>query len=208
VIKSPQRKRGVEFAFLGLPEETQEKNGVIAAIDADNLLISSREAGQKLEGYDLRTGFEKMFEWIRTFGKILAVHLYLPSSQSINDDLWNDLWEKYHAQFKFFETVYCPKTRDERGKRIDNVDRHLIEHTTKLISLFPGQVKYFCLASGDLDYSSLLWELKRKQKIEIAFALGSEKSFSDAYRQMKIAAKHPATGADLIHYFSPHKTMA
>ena len=184
---------------------SQEKNGTIVAIDVDNLLISSARAGQRFERYSLMAGFEKMFEWIQSFGKILAVHFYMPSSQSKNDELWNGLWEKFCGQFQFFETVYCPKTRNETGKRADNVDCHLISHTKQLITLFPGQVKYFCLASGDLDYSSLLWELRRKE-IEIAFALGSERSFSDAYRQMKIAAKHPATGDELIYYFSPHKT--
>ena len=183
------------------------KNGVIVAIDVDNMLISSAKAGQKLERYDSQIGFEKMFEWIQTFGKILAVHFYMPSSQSINDELWHKLWAKYHSQFHFFETVYCPKVRSELNKRrIDNVDCHLIAHTKKIIEVFPDQVKYFCLASGDLDYSSLLLQLKKEQKIEIAFALGSERSFSDVYRQMEVAAKHPATGEELIYYFSPHKT--
>ena len=187
-------------------KKPQERNGTIVAIDVDNLLISSAKAGQKFERYSLKSGFEKMFEWIKTFGQILAVHFYMPSSQSTNDELWSKLWEKYHSQFHFFETVYCPKTRDENGKRIDNVDCHLINHTRKIIEVFPGQVKYLCLTSGDLDYSSMLLQLKREQDIKIAFALGSERSFSDAYRQMEIADKHPATGEELIYYFSPHKT--
>jgi hypothetical protein len=74
-----------------------------------------------------------------------------------------------------------------------------------MIDLLYPTLNYFCLASGDLDYSPMLWELKRKEHLEICFAIGSENSFSKAYRQMAIVAKHPQTGEDLIHYFSPRK---
>ena len=189
-------------------EPAQEKlneAGIIVAIDVDNLLISSAEDGQSFKGYDLFSGFKKSIEWIQTFGKILCIHFYLPSSQSINDSLWEALIERYKKDF-LFETIYCPKRRDEiTGLRIDDVDRHLMDHTKRMVSLFGSRVKYFCLASGDVDYSPLLWSLKRKRNLEVAFILGSEKSFSNAYRQMHVASIHPTTGRDLIYYFSPQK---
>ena len=118
-----------------------------------------------MERYDSQIGFEKMFEWIQTFGKILAVHFYMPSSQSINDELWHKLWAKYHSQFHFFETVYCPKVRSEPNKRrIDNVDCHLIAHTKKIIEVFPDQVKYFCLASGDPGLFILIVATQKRAK--------------------------------------------
>jgi hypothetical protein len=178
--------------------------GVVVAIDVDNLLISAARAGQSYEGYSLKSGFEKMFEWIRTFGNILSIHLYLPASQSINDELWHELWERYHSRH-IFETVYCPKRRSESGRRVDDVDQHLITHTEHIIDLFGDQVGYFCLVSGDLDYSSFLWKLKRERNIEIAFAMGSEESFSKVYRQMNLATKHPVTSEELIYCFSPYK---
>ena len=180
--------------------------GVIVAVDVDNLLISSREAGQGFTKYNLETGFRKMFEWIQTFAKILCVHFYLPASQSGNDALWNTLWEEYRERFYFFEAIYCPKRKTENAlRRTDDVDRHLIGHTIKLAEVFGDQVQYFCLGSGDLDYSPLLWQLKREREIKIAFAIGSEQSFSSVYRQMEIAAKNPVTNEELIHYFSPQK---
>ena len=186
-------------------ENLQEKNGVIIAIDVDNLMIAAAKAGQKSQGYDMEFGFKKMIDWVRTFGNILCMHLYMPATQSMSDILWHKLWETYREEF-LIEFIYCPKKRSESGgKRLDNVDDHLIDHTRKIANLFSGKVKYFCLASGDLDYSSLLWQLRREMNMEIAFALGSVISFSRAYRQMNITARHPLTGEELIYYFSPHK---
>ncbi len=189
-----------------LPDKIPEKNGVIIAIDLDNLLISSAQAGQKLKGYNTEAGFHKMFEWIQTFGKIFCVHFYLSSwsHHSLSDDLWHNLWEKYKKEF-LFEFIYCPKRRPIGRKKADNVDNHLIYHTKKMIEHFGDQVQYFCLGSGDLDYSPLLCQLKREQGIKIAFALGSEDSFSKAYREMGIIGKNPITDEDLIHYFSPNR---
>lgn len=183
-----------------------EKRGVIVAIDVDNLLISSAEKGQRFEGYSLRAGFEEMFAWIKTFGKILCIHLYMPMAQCItNDSLFHSLWEKYKEEF-IFEIIYCPKRKPtDLRKKTDNVDEHLISHTKKMVEIFDDEIGYFCLASGDLDYSPLLCGLRREKNIKIAFVLGSEESFSKAYRQMKIVAEHPTTGKELIHCFSPHK---
>jgi len=190
---------------MSLPNKKKEGNDVIVAIDVDNLLISSAQGGQEYMGYSLIAGFHKMFAWIRTFGKILCVHLYLPPSQSTNSSLWHYLWEHYKNEF-LIETIYCPPKKPVRPKeKPDNVDDHLIDHTKKIINLFGDQVRYFCLASGDLDYSPLLWELRRKKGIEIAFSIGSESSFSKVYRQMQIVAKHPETGEELVYYFSPKK---
>lgn len=186
----------------------QEEKGVIVAIDADNLLISSAEAGQAFEGYEgPEVGFENMFNWIKTFGKILCVHIYISAFQSINDSIWNVLWEKYKDEF-LIETIYCPRKRPSTPKeKWDNVDAHLIEHSKRMVKLFGFQVNYFCLGAGDLDYSSLLCEFRRKG-IEIAFELGSKASFSRAYRQMKIMGTHPKTGEELIHVFLPRKIQS
>ncbi|MEK7658833.1 MAG: hypothetical protein AAB352_03135 [Patescibacteria group bacterium] len=180
--------------------------GAIIAVDVDNLLISSAAAGQDFFGYDLRAGFENMFAWVRTFADIVCLYLYLPMDQCIkNDELFQELWEKYRKEF-IFELIYCPKKRSqETGKLVDDVDQHLIDHTKRMVDLLYPAVTFFCLASGDLDYSPLLWELKRKEKLEIAFAIGSERSFSGAYRQMNLVAKHPSTGKELIHYFLPRE---
>ncbi len=180
--------------------------GAAIAVDVDNLLISSAKAGQDFRGYSLRAGFENMFAWVRTYAEILCVHFYLSMAQCIrNDELFQELWEKYRDQF-IFEIIYCPRKRSvETGKLADDVDLHLIDHTQKMAGLLYPHMHYFCLASGDLDYSPMLWGLKRKDEIEIAFAIGSESSFSGAYRQMNLVAKHPLTGEDLIHYFSPRE---
>jgi hypothetical protein len=178
--------------------------GIAIAIDVDNLLISSAMAGQKFNGYaGTEFGLENMLAWARTFANIICVHLYLPMGQCIkNDDAFQRLWEKYKNQF-IFELIYCPKKRVESGVLIDDVDQHLVNHTKKMVDLLYPPLNYFCLASGDLDYSPMLWDLKRKKHLEIAFVIGSENSFSKVYRQMGLAAKHPSTGEDLIHYFSP-----
>jgi len=180
--------------------------GVAIAIDVDNLLISSAMAGQKFNGYaGTEVGLENMFAWARTFANIICVHLYLPMAQCLkNDEVFQRLWEKYKDQF-IFEIIYCPKKRAENGTLIDDVDRHLVNHTKKMVDLLCPTLGYFCLASGDLDYSPMLWDLKREKHLEICFAIGSKNSFSKAYRQMAIVAKHPSTGEDLIHYFSPRK---
>jgi len=188
-----------------LPQNGPEEKGVVVAIDVDNLLISSAEDGQKFKGYNLIFGFHRIIDWIKTFGKILCVHLYLPASQSVNDSLWEDILDYYRNEF-LLETIYCPKRGPIKdGKRADDVDRHLIDHTRKMVDLFGDKVRYFCLASGDSDYSPLLWSLKRERDLEIAFVIGSEDSFSKIYRQMGIAAKHPVTDEELIHLFSPQK---
>lgn len=191
---------------MSLTSENPIKNGVIVAIDIDNLLISSAQRGQKWKGYDTEVGFHKMFEWIQTFGKILCVHFYLSSRSrhSLSDDMWDGLWEKYKEEF-LLEYVYCPKKEGEDEKKIDNVDQHLMYYTEQMAKMFKDHVKYLCLASGDLDYSPLLWRLKREADMQIAFVLGSELAFSRVYSQMGIIAKRPVTGEELIHYFSPHK---
>lgn len=181
--------------------------GIVIAVDVDNLLISSAMAGQDFRGYSLKAGFENMFAWVRTFAEIVCFHLYLSMSQCIkNDELFQGLWEEHKEEF-IFEIIYCPRKRSaETGKLVDDVDQHLIRHTKQMIGLMYPAIRYFCLASGDLDYSSLLWELKRREKLEITFAIGSESSFSGAYRQMEnLTAKHPLTGKELIHYFSPRE---
>lgn len=180
--------------------------GIAIAVDVDNLLISSAKAGQDFRGYSLRAGFENMFAWVRTYAEIVCVHFYISMAQCIkNDELFQEFWEKYKDKF-LFEIVYCPRKRSaETGKLVDDVDQHLIDHTRKMIDLLHPAVMYFCLASGDLDYSPMLWELKRKENLCIAFVIGSESSFSGAYRQMNLAAKHPLTGEELIHCFSPRE---
>jgi len=180
--------------------------GIAIAVDVDNILISSAMAGQEFNGYaGTEVGLENMFAWARTYADIVCVYLYLSMGQCIkNDDAFQRLWEKYKKQF-IFEIIYCPKKRAENGVLIDDVDRHLVNHTKKIVDLLHPGLGYFCLASGDLDYSPMLWDLKREEKLEIAFAIGSEDSFSKAYRQMNIVAKHPSTGEDLIHYFSPRE---
>lgn len=179
--------------------------GIIVAIDADNLLITSAKKGVEFKNYDLMAGFEKMFSWM-DFGKIICVNVYLPSWQIYSkNDLWHDLWQKYRKEFPF-KYVYCPKKKPaNRWEKKDNVDAHLIADTKELVKLYARQAKYFCLASGDKDYSPLVWDLKRENDIQIAFAVGSEDSFSNTYRQAKTIAKHPVTGLELVHYFSPHK---
>ncbi len=186
-------------------EKTTE-NGVIVAIDLDNLLISSAQEGREFKGYSTRAGFHNMFEWIKGFSEIICAHIYLSSRtyQSLNDQLWDGLWGEYKEEF-LFGYVYCPKV-SIGSKLTDNVDNHLTYHTEKLAKIFADQTRYFCLAAGDLDYSPLLWRLKRNMGIEIAFAPGSQESFSNVYQQIKIAARHPKTGEELIHYFSPNKS--
>ena len=177
--------------------------GAAVAIDLENILISSAEAGQTFEGYaGTEMGFENMFKWIRTFAEILCVYLYLPASQSGNDHIWDRLWKKHKEEF-LFEAIYCPrKTPQGPRERRDNVDEHLICHSKRILELFGSRVSYFVLASGDSDYSGFLWNLNN-MGLKIAFELGSEKSFSRIYRQVNLAATHPSTGAELIHYFSP-----
>lgn len=194
-----------------LLKRNPEKNGVVVAIDADNLLISSAQAGQGFKGYSLEIGFENMFNWIESFGKILCIHLYLSKFQcDNNEDLWNSLWERYSGKF-LFESIFCPRQRmvpdgtAAYGAKRDTVDNHLIYYTKKMAKKFDCQARYLCLAAGDIDYSSLLWEVKRKMGLEIAFALGSEESFSKVYRQVEIAGKHPFTHEELIYYFTPQK---
>ena len=177
----------------------------IVAIDVDNLLISSAMGGQKFKGYSLKCGFQKMFRWIETFGDISQVHFYLAKEQSNNDSLWHNLWENYKDKFHFTYT-YCPKRRSEKtGKKIDNADNHLIYDVTRITSQGKDTIKYLCLASGDVDYSGLVWSLKRDLNINIAFIIGSEQSFCPVYRQMQVIGKHPLSGEELVHYFSPVK---
>lgn len=181
-----------------------EKGGVIVAIDLDNLLISSAEAGQKFKDYSTEAGFHNIFNWIFEFGKILCVHMYLSCGtyQYLNDTIWHNLWKRYEKKF-LFECIYCPRIIFE-GKLQDNVDNHLISHTMKMAGIFADKAKYFCLGSGDKGYTALLWDLKNMD-MEIAFAVGSERSFARSYKRLKIAGKHPETGKELIHYFSPYK---
>lgn len=188
-------------------EKPKEKKGTMVAIDVENLLISSFMKGPEAEGYSLKAGFEKIIRWVQSFGKILCVYLYLPRSQCItseSDLLFHNLWEEYEEEF-IFELIYCPKKKSIGRKKTDTVDSHLASHTRKMVDIFGEQVKYLCLVSGDIDYSPLLWKLRREKNIEFAFAFGSEQSFSKVYRQMKIIAKHPITGEELTHCFSPHK---
>ena len=175
--------------------------GIVVAVDVDNLLISS--ANSDFRGYSMEAGFERMITWLETFGQILCMHLYLPISRCLaSDEKFRELWEKHKNNFPF-EVVYCPKKSGESGGMIDDVDRHLISHTESLIQLLGNQVKYLCIASGDLDYSPMIWRVKRERGVEIAFAVGNEFSFSKVYRQTTIIAKHPVTGEELVHYFSP-----
>jgi hypothetical protein len=180
--------------------------GAFLAVDVDNLLISAAKAGQDFRGYSLLDGFENMFAWLKTFAEISCVHFYLSMAQCIrNDELFQGLWEKYRDEF-IFEIIYCPRKRvPSTGKLADDVDKHLIVHARQMMRLLSLDVRYFCLASGDLDYSPLLWNLKREMGTRIAFAIGSESSFSGAYRQMNLVAQHPKTGEDLIHYFLPRQ---
>lgn len=187
-----------------------KEKGIIYAIDVDNLLIASAMQGQQAQGYSLETGFQKMFDWGRAFGKILRVDFYLsPDRCTQNDSLWNTLWKRYRNDFHV-SFHNCPKTvtsgeKGHRRRKRDNVDHHLIYNTIEIVRNLDNQAKYFCLASGDIDYSPLLWDLKRDHRFEIAFALGSEKSFSNIYRSMNIVAKHPTGDEELIHYFSPQR---
>lgn len=183
------------------------QGGVVVAIDLDNLLISSLDESEEVEGFSIEAGFEQMFEWIRTFGKtILCVYFYLPRTQRLtNEALLHNLWEKYKDKF-IIEAVFCPKRKPVGPlQKEDNVDNHLIVHTEKVINFLGDRVEYFCLASGDIDYSPFLHRLKREKKIKLAFVIGSERSFSAMYRQMKIIAKHPATNEELVHHFSPYQ---
>ena len=178
--------------------------GIAIGVDVENLLIASAFAGQGFKGYSLEAGFENMFSWIRTFANIICVYLYIPIGQcSKNDEIFQRLWEKYKDKF-IFEIIYCPKKR-KGGILVDDVDQHLIDHTKKIIELMWTEIEYFCLASGDLDYSSLLWHLKRKENLKISFIIGDENSFSKVYRQMRIADIHPKTGKELIHCFLPRE---
>jgi len=180
-------------------------DGVLVAIDVDNILIAAAKAGIDFKNYDRMAGFERMFSWIESFGKILSVQFYMsPSQINLHNDFWNSLWEKYHEKFAL-QYIYCPKRKPaNRWEKRDNVDAHLIKGASELIKLYAGQTKYFCMASGDKDYSSLLWDVKRSGT-EIAFVVGSETSFSNTYRQSGIIGKHPTTGQELVHYFLPRK---
>jgi hypothetical protein len=214
---------------MNFPTKNSPRNGVVVAIDVDNLLISFMEGGeipgfkeglrQKpqdltwLGKFSIKAGFENVFNWIKTFGQILCVHLYLPYSQTANDALWHGIWQDYKNEF-LVEAIYCPKKPiDTRraGKdrptdeKPDNVDAHLIEHTKKMIELYGDKVGYFCLMSGDSDYGQLLRQLI-KQEIKVAFVLGSKKSFSSAYKEGRVAGIHPETKEELVHYFAPRRS--
>lgn len=204
---------------MNFAEREPEKTGVIVAIDVDNLLISFAEAGEIpgfkeglrkkpkdvswLGKFSMRAGFENLFEWVRTFANILCVHFYFGRSQIMKDELWHDLWLKYKDEF-LIESIYCPRKRPDIKEKPDNVDIHLIQHTKRIIELYGDRVRFFCLASGDSDYSALLRQLKRRG-IEIAFVLGSEKSFSSVYKEAQVAGTHSATGEELVHYFAPRR---
>lgn len=181
------------------------KSGIVVAVDVDNILIATARAGVDFKNYDRMAGFERMFDWIESFGKILSVQFYMsPSQINLHNDFWNALWEKYHDKFPF-QYNYCPKKKPQnRWEKKDNVDAHLIRGTSELVKLYSQQIGYLCLASGDKDYSSLLWDVKRSG-INISFVVGSEISFSQTYRQSGIIANHPITGQELVHYFLPQK---
>ncbi len=175
----------------------------MVAIDVDNLLISSAKAGQKVKGYSLITGFENFFQWISSFAEISSLYLYVSFSQCLkNEQFFQELREKYKDQF-IFELVFCPRKREGKRK-IDTVDEHLINHTKHLFEM-GIRPEYFCLGSGDVDYSSFLWELKRRYETEIAFLIGSESSFSRVYRDSGALGTCPRTNEPLIHLFKPQK---
>ena len=182
-----------------------KKKGAIVAIDASNLLISSRTAGQKVKRYSRKAGFDRGFQWIETFGTILSVNIYINQQESNDDSLWGNLWSKYKDKFHF-EFHYCPAQRSEKsGEKKDNVDEHLIYDTKEVVKRYINSIGYFCLWAGDLDYSPLLWQLKQDHGIEIAFVLGSKSSFSRTYEQVKVFGQHPDDGKALVYYFSPYK---
>jgi len=183
--------------------EQQNKKGSFVSVDLENMMYSSADAGQVPEGYDLMEGFTNMFEWIKTFSRILCANIYLPVSQFGSDSLWHKIWKKYKDEFTI-AFIHCPRKEPGIREKADDVDAHLIYHSKQIVDILGSQVKYFVLASGDRDYAEMLWGFRRKC-IEIAFALGSEKSFSQSYRRTGIVAKNPITGEDLIHYFSPRK---
>ncbi|MBI1866339.1 MAG: NYN domain-containing protein [Candidatus Staskawiczbacteria bacterium] len=181
---------------------------VIGAIDADNLIMSSAKKGPGFKEYhSIMIGFERMFNWMESFAKILRIDVYLPPSRCIDNPMWNNLWEKCRKEF-FLNYVYCPKKKPKSlWEKKDNVDAHLIEKTEEIAKNYNGKFHYFCLASGDRDYSPLLWQLKREADVEIAFAIGSESSFSKTYRQTGIVARHPINNEELVHYFSTRKDI-
>ncbi len=185
------------------------KPGAAIAIDVDNLLISSFATATFLGGWNtfsLQTGFENLFAWVETFASISCVYLYVPMGQCLrNDDLFQKFWERFKDK-TIFEMIYCPRRKTQDGRLEDDVDRHLISHSPKIVRLMQPDVRYFILGSGDIDYSTMLWQLKRAMDIQIALAVGSEKSLSGAYRQMNnLIGKHPVTGEELVHLFVPHK---
>lgn len=179
--------------------------GVIVSVDVDNLVISAASAGQKIRGHSLMAGFENMFDWIiRSVGQILCAHFFMPQTQClVNEDMWNELWQKHKDQF-LIGTIFCPKVRDLDGQKKDNVDAHLVQHTKRMIDLF--RPERLILGSGDCDYSTLVWDLKRDEGVETAFVIGSELSFSKLYRNTGAVAKNPETGEELVHYFVPQKS--
>jgi len=188
-----------------LKEPSQHSCGVIVAVDVDNLIISAAGAGQKIKGYSLMAGFENMFAWIsQAVGQILCVHFFMPQTQClVNEDIWNELWQKYKSQF-FIGMVFCPKVRDFEGRKKDNVDAQLIEHTKKMMELFGQRVKCLVLGSGDCDYSRFVWDLGR-EGIKTAFIIGGEMSFAKLYRSTEAVAKNSETGKELVHCFVPQK---
>jgi len=172
--------------------DKKKEKKILVLIDFENLLKNT--ATPSPERLSMEEGFNKVINQVtEEVGKIANVFIFAPPHLA-------SLYARTFHELGFF-TIHCPKIKDKRKEEKDTTDEILIEFGKKMINQIPD-LTHLCLGSGDIDFSSLIKEVKLQGLKTIVIA-GNLTSLAGGI--INLADKNPRTGGKWVYFFSPTK---
>lgn len=131
--------------------ERRHRKKVIAFVDLENITQTVVEKGKIID-------FEKLGEFIRTFGEIVFADIYLP--ENYFDFIRSDF---YNLNLLGFRIICCKKMADGSDKIEDTVDINMIKDGMKYLEIAPD-ITHLVIVGHDKHMAHLINEAKNRNK--------------------------------------------
>lgn len=131
--------------------ERRHRKKVIAFVDLENITQTVVEKGKIID-------FEKLSEFIRTFGEVVFADIYIP--ENYFDFIRSNF---YNLNLLGFRIICCKKMADGSDKIEDTVDINMIKDGMKYLEIAPD-ITHIVIVGNDKHMAHLINEAKNRKK--------------------------------------------
>lgn len=166
---------------------------IVLLVDLENISWGFGQRMFRPEKFSMEAGFDHLIEWLKQFGDVVMVCIFVPDHFIETGKLTKETRQFF--QKRGFFTILCSKDENK-----DTADFNMIKYGLEVLLPYIAGVTHLCIGSGDIDFSELCLEAKKKG-LKIMVTTGSIKSFSKDLA--RIVDTNPDTGRKMVHLFTP-----